>query len=160
MEHSNSSFSFSMKKTIVVNYCQLLYIPFQFIFPDQEQFHEEVGCYHPDGNPAWRNAKHGRNDFYFLSPKRFKRAIISDNEKVGRGSIDDARLPDNCWPCLLLLDSPCQLVGRQKWEIHFSWNKFLSPHRKIWLGKKLYQKKSRQQINLMKDESMRENGCC
>ena len=52
MEHSNSSFSFNMKKTIVVNYCQLLYIPFQFIFPDQEQFHEEVGCYHPDGNPA------------------------------------------------------------------------------------------------------------
>ena len=59
----------------------------QLIFPDKEQFYEEVSGYNSDGNLARRDAKHGEYDFGFLLPMNSKK-IISDIEKVGGGSLN------------------------------------------------------------------------
>ena len=45
----------------------------QLIFPDKEQFYEEVSGYNSDGNLARRDAKHGEYDFGFLLPMNSKK---------------------------------------------------------------------------------------
>ena len=45
----------------------------QLIFPDKEQFYEEVSGYNSDGNLARRDAKHGGYDFSFLLPMNSKK---------------------------------------------------------------------------------------
>ena len=45
----------------------------RLIFPDKEQFYEEVSGYNSDGNLARRDAKHGEYDFGFLLPMNSKK---------------------------------------------------------------------------------------